>query len=45
MAGLGLSVDLRSVRASGPRVALVVIGLTILLVTMALAIVTVMEIG
>jgi len=45
MAGLGLSVDLRSVRSSGPRVALVVTGLTILLVTMALAIVTVMEIG
>jgi len=45
MAGLGLSVDLRSVRASGPRVALVVLGLTLLLVTMALTIVTVMEIG
>lgn len=45
MAGLGLSVDLRSVRSSGPRVALVVIALTILLVTMALTIVTVMDIG
>ena len=45
MAGLGLSVDLRSVRSSGPRVAMVVLGLTILLVTMALVIVTVMDIG
>jgi len=45
MAGLGLSVDLRSVRSSGLRVALVVLGLTILLVTMALTIVTVMNLG
>ena len=45
MAGLGLSVDVRSVRASGARVGLVVIALTILLVTMALALVTVMDIG
>jgi len=45
MAGLGLSVDLRSVRSSGPRVALVVLGITILLVTMALTIVTVMNLG
>ena len=45
MAGLGLSVDVRSVRASGAQVGLVVIALTILLVTMALAIVTVMDIG
>jgi uncharacterized membrane protein YadS len=45
MAGLGLSVDLRSVRASGPRVGLVVIGLTILLVALALVIVTAMAIG
>lgn len=45
MAGLGLSVDLRSVRSSGPQVAMVVLGLTILLVTMALVIVTVMNIG
>lgn len=45
MAALGLSVDLRTVRSTGPRVALVVLGLTLLLVTMALAIVTVMDIG
>lgn len=45
MAGLGLSVDLRSVRSSGSRVALTVIGLTILLVSMALTIVVVMDIG
>jgi len=45
MAGLGLSVDLRSVKSSGLRVGMVVIGLTILLVTMALVIVTVLDIG
>jgi len=45
MAGLGLSVDLRSVRSSGPRVGLVVIALTILLVAMAFTIVTTMGIG
>jgi uncharacterized integral membrane protein (TIGR00698 family) len=45
MAGLGLSVDLRSVRASGPRVAAVVLILTSLLVALALLLVTVMNIG
>lgn len=45
MAGLGLSVDLRSVRSSGSRVALVVVGLTILLVAMSLVIVTVLRVG
>lgn len=45
MAGLGLSVDLRSVRSSGSRVALVVIGLTVLLVTMSLIIVTTLQVG
>jgi uncharacterized integral membrane protein (TIGR00698 family) len=45
MAGLGMSVDLRSIRASGMRVGLVVIALTILLVAMALTIVTTMGIG
>jgi len=36
MAGLGLSVDLRTVRATGPRVAVVVLGLAILLIAFAL---------
>ena len=45
MAGLGLSVDLRTVKASGLRIGLVVVGLTILLVIMALVIVTTMGIG
>jgi len=45
MAGLGLSVDVRSVRNSGSRVALVVIGLTILLVAMSLVIVTILRVG
>jgi uncharacterized integral membrane protein (TIGR00698 family) len=45
MAGLGLSVDLRSVRESGVRVGLVVITLTLLLVAMAITIVTTMGIG
>ena len=45
MAGLGLSVDVRSVRSSGSRVALVVVGLTILLVTMSLLIVTTLRLG
>ncbi len=45
MAGLGLSVDLRSVRSSGSRVALVVIGLTVLLVFMSLIIVTTLQVG
>ena len=38
MAGLGLSVDIRSVRETGGRVALVVLGLTVVLVTCAVAI-------
>ncbi len=38
MAGLGLSVDIRSVRETGGRVALVVLGLTLVLVTTATAI-------
>lgn len=38
MAGLGLSVDIRSVRATGARVAMVVLGLTVVLVTTATAI-------
>lgn len=45
MAGLGLSVDVRSVRASGPRVGLVVIVLTALLVLVAVTVVTLMGIG
>jgi len=45
MAGLGLGVNLRTVRSSGLRVGLVVMGLTVLLVVMALVIVTVMGIG
>jgi uncharacterized membrane protein YadS len=35
MAGLGLSVDIRSVRETGGRVAAVVLALTVLLVTTA----------
>jgi uncharacterized membrane protein YadS len=38
MAGLGLSVDVRSVRETGGRVALVVLGLTLVLVTTAVVI-------
>lgn len=45
MAGLGLSVDVRSVQSSGSRVALVVVGLTVLLVTMSLVIVTALQLG
>ena len=45
MAGLGLSVDIRSVRATGPRVAVVVVILTALLVAAALLLVTVLNIG
>lgn len=45
MAGLGLSVDIRSVRATGPRVAMVVLILTLLLVATALLLVTGLNIG
>lgn len=45
MSGLGLSVDIRSVRATGPRVAVVVLVLTALLVVMALVIVSAFGIG
>lgn len=45
MAGLGLSVDVQAVRASGPRVALVIAGLLIALIAMALAIVTTLHIS
>jgi len=45
MAGLGLSVDIRSVRASGPRVAVVVLIITALLVMMSLLLVTILNIG
>ena len=45
MAGLGLSVDIRAVRATGPRVAVVVLMLTGLLVVMALGLVTILNIG
>lgn len=45
MAGLGLSVDIRSVRATGPRVALVVLILTGLLVVTALLLVRGLNIG
>lgn len=45
MAGLGLSVDIRSVRKTGPRVAVVVLILTTLLVATALVLVTAMNIG
>jgi uncharacterized membrane protein YadS len=45
MAGLGLSVDIRSVRATGPRVAMVVLILTALLVVMSLLLVTILNIG
>jgi uncharacterized integral membrane protein (TIGR00698 family) len=45
MAGLGLSVDIRSVRATGPRVAMVVLLLTGLLVVAALVLVTTLGIG
>ncbi|HEV2128873.1 MAG TPA: putative sulfate exporter family transporter [Thermomicrobiales bacterium] len=43
MAGLGLSVDIRSVRETGSRVALVVLGLTLVLVTSAVAITLVLD--
>lgn len=45
MAGLGLSVDIRSVRATGPRVAMVVLILTLLLIATALLLVTGLNIG
>lgn len=45
MAGLGLSVDVRSVRSGGVRVGFVVLCLTILLIVTALAIVTALGIG
>jgi uncharacterized integral membrane protein (TIGR00698 family) len=45
MAGLGLTVDIRTVRKGGARVAIVVSGLTLLLVVMSLLLVTVFRIG
>ena len=39
MAGLGLSVDARSVRAVGPRVAGVIVDLLLLLILLAVAII------
>lgn len=45
MAGLGLSVDLRSVRASGTRVFAVVAILTLLLIATALLLITLLSIG
>jgi uncharacterized membrane protein YadS len=45
MAGLGLSVDLRSIRASGSRVFSVVAILTALLMLAALTLVTLLSIG
>lgn len=45
MAGLGLGVDIRTVRATGPRVAMVVLILTVLLVTSAFAVTWVLAIG
>ena len=45
MAALGLSVDIRTVKATGPRVAAVVLALTLLLVLMALTLVSIMGIG
>lgn len=45
MAGLGLGVDVRTVRASGPRVAMVVLILTVLLVTSAFAVTWALGIG
>ncbi len=45
MAGLGLSVDVRTVRESGPRVALVVMSLTVLLLLLAVVLVFAMDIG
>jgi uncharacterized integral membrane protein (TIGR00698 family) len=45
MAGLGLGVDIRTVRASGPRVAVVVLILTVLLVTTAFGMTWALGIG
>ncbi len=45
MAGLGLGVDIRTVRASGPRVAVVVLILTVLLVTTAFGLTWALGIG
>lgn len=45
MAGLGLSVDLRSVKATGPRVFAVVATLTVLLIASALVLITLLSIG
>ena len=45
MAGLGLSVDLRTVRATGPRVAAVVLGLAVLLIAFALILIEVFGIA
>jgi uncharacterized integral membrane protein (TIGR00698 family) len=43
MAGLGLSVDIRSVRETGGRVALVVLGLTVILVATAVILTLVLD--
>lgn len=45
MAGLGLSVDLRTVRSTGPRVAVVVLGLTVMLIALALVLIKVVGIA
>lgn len=45
MAGLGLSVDVRSIRSGGLRVGFVVLCLTVLLIVIALLIVTTLRIG
>jgi len=45
MAGLGLGVELGEVRRAGPRVALVVVGLLVLLVGLALTLIRVLGLG
>ena len=45
MAGLGLGVDIRTVRATGPRVAVVVLILTAMLVTSAFGLTWALGIG
>lgn len=45
MAGLGLGVDLRSIRSVGPRVALVVVGSLLLLMSFSLACIFLLKLG
>jgi uncharacterized membrane protein YadS len=45
MAALGLSVDLRTVKSTGPRVAVVVLALTVMLVAFALVLIKVVGIA